>query len=172
VLGEEQEEEQREEERAEVLGSRVEQDKEVWRRLEDPACSPGLEYQWRDSSTYNLVLSTLGMDSRVLLDGPGWLGSVRQAATLLTPGLLTPVPVAKESSPDPEVSTSSSTGAPGPARGGRGEEQSRSRDEHGRRREEVGRRSAPGKEASSILRSFPLLDFMASSLLVRRASQS
>ena len=81
------------------------------------ASSPGLDYVWRDSSTYNIVLSTLGIDSRVVvstyqkiasikneqksketfslqLDGPGWLGQVRQAATLLTPGLLTPVPAA------------------------------------------------------------------------------
>ena len=28
------------------------------------------------------------------LDGSGWRGSVRQAQSLLTPGLLTPVPVA------------------------------------------------------------------------------
>ena len=81
---------------------------------------------WRDSGTYNIVLSTLGIDSRIVvsnlswrnnteywhgeqlaiderertpppqLDGPGWLGQVRQAATLLTPGLLTPVPAARQ----------------------------------------------------------------------------
>ena len=31
----------------------------------------------------------------------------------------------------------------------------------------VGKTSNPGKEAAEILRAFPLLDFMASSLLVR-----
>ena len=31
------------------------------------ASSPGLDYVWRDSGTYNIVLSTLGIDSRIVV---------------------------------------------------------------------------------------------------------
>jgi len=144
------------------LSSQVEKDEIVWRRLEDPASSPGLDYVWRDSGTYNIVLSTLGIDSRIVLDGPGWLGQVRQAATLLTPGLLTPVPAArqeKEGSPETQLDTYPS-----------GEPPSRRKVEMEESKggtEVVSKNSNPGKEAAEILRAFPLLDFMASSLLVR-----
>jgi len=144
------------------LSSQVEEDETVWRRLEDPASSPGLDYVWRDSGTYNIVLSTLGIDSRIVLDGPGWLGQVRQAATLLTPGLLTPVPAArqeKEGSPETQLDAYPS-GEPPSSRKVEMEESKGGT-------EVVRKNSNPGKEAAEILRAFPLLDFMASSLLVR-----
>jgi len=73
-------------------------DGEVFQPMENPALTPGLEYKWRDSATYTIMLNTLGIDSRVVLDGENWRSSVpryapKTAATLLTPGLLTPEPV-------------------------------------------------------------------------------
>jgi len=73
-------------------------DTEVFQPMENPALTPGLEYKWRDSTTYTIMLNTLGIDSRVVLDGENWRSSVpryapKTAATLLTPGLLTPEPV-------------------------------------------------------------------------------
>merc|ERR1719323_737548 len=64
--------------------------------MEDPASCPALDHQWRDSSVHNIIMNTLGVDSRVLLDGEGWRSSMpkyapKNAATLMTPGgLLTP----------------------------------------------------------------------------------
>jgi len=145
------------------LGSQVEEDEVVWRLLEDPASSPGLDYVWRDSGTYNIILSTLGIDSRVVLDGPGWLGQVRQAATLLTPGLLTPVPAAaRQEKEGGQLETQDPLAPSGEAAGRRKAEV-----EEARREKIVRTNSNPGKEAAEILRAFPLLDFMASSLLVR-----
>jgi len=73
-------------------------DSEVFQPMENPALTPGLDYKWRDSATYTIMLNTLGIDSRVVLDGENWRSSVpryapKNAATLLTPGLLTPEPV-------------------------------------------------------------------------------
>jgi len=73
-------------------------DSEVFQPIENPALTPGLDYKWRDSATYTIMLNTLGIDSRVVLDGESWRSSVpryapKNAATLLTPGLLTPQPV-------------------------------------------------------------------------------
>jgi len=145
------------------LGSQVEEDEVVWRLLEDPASSPGLDYVWRDSGTYNIILSTLGIDSRVVLDGPGWLGQVRQAATLLTPGLLTPVPAAaRQEKEGGQIEAQDPLAHSGEAAGRR-----KSEKEEARREKIVRKNSNPGKEAAEILRAFPLLDFMASSLLVR-----
>jgi len=146
-----------------VLGSQVEEDEVVWRLLEDPASSPGLDYVWRDSGTYNIVLSTLGIDSRVVLDGPGWLGQVRQAATLLTPGLLTPVPAAARQEKEGGQLEAQDPLAPSGEAAGR----KKSGMEEARGEKIVRKSSNPGKEAAEILRAFPLLDFMASSLLVR-----
>jgi len=74
-------------------------DIQVFQPMENPASTPGLDYKWRDSATYTILLNTLGIDSRVVLDGENWRSSVpryapKTAATLLTPGLLTPEPVA------------------------------------------------------------------------------
>jgi len=74
-------------------------DSVIFQPMENPALTPGLDYKWRDSATYTIMLYTLGIDSRVVLDGEGWRSSVpryvpKTAATLLTPGLLTPQPVA------------------------------------------------------------------------------
>jgi len=145
------------------LGLLVEEDEVVWRLLEDPASSPGLDYVWRDSGTYNIVLSTLGIDSRVVLDGPGWLGQVRQAATLLTPGLLTPVPAAARQEKEGGQLEAQDPLAPSGEVAGR----KKSGMEEARGEKIVRKSSNPGKEAAEILRAFPLLDFMASSLLVR-----
>jgi len=73
-------------------------DGDIFQPMENPALTPGLDYKWRDSATYTIMLYTLGIDSRVVLDGEGWRNSVpryapKTAATLLTPGLLTPQPV-------------------------------------------------------------------------------
>jgi len=119
---------------------------------------------WRDSGTYNIILSTLGIDSRVVLDGPGWLGQVRQAATLLTPGLLTPVPAAaRQEKEGGQIEAQDSLAPSGEAAGRRKPEM-----EEARREKIVRTNSNPGREAAEILRAFPLLDFMASSLLVRK----
>lgn len=70
-------------------------DEEIFKQIENPALTPSIEYKWIDSTTYAIILSTLGIDSRVVLDGENWRSSVpryapKTAATLLTPGLLTP----------------------------------------------------------------------------------
>jgi len=82
-----------------VLEEEVLVDKEVWESLQDPASSPGLEYQWKGSNSYNTVLNTLGIDARGVLDGETWRSSVRSASTLLTPGLLTPTPTSSSFTP-------------------------------------------------------------------------
>jgi len=80
------------------LEKNVLEDGDIFQPMENPALTPGLDYKWRDSATYTIMLYTLGIDSRVVLDGEGWRSSVpryapKTAATLLTPGLLTPQPV-------------------------------------------------------------------------------
>merc|ERR1719193_1109491 len=80
------------------LEKNVLDDGDIFQPMENPALTPGLNYKWRDSATYTIMLYTLGIDSRVVLDGEGWRSSVpryapKTAATLLTPGLLTPQPV-------------------------------------------------------------------------------
>jgi len=80
------------------LEKNVLDDGDIFQPMENPALTPGLDYKWRDSATYTIMLYTLGIDSRVVLDGEGWRSSVpryapKTAATLLTPGLLTPQPV-------------------------------------------------------------------------------
>ena len=35
--------------------------------MEDPASCPALDHQWRDSSVHNIIMNTLGVDSRVLV---------------------------------------------------------------------------------------------------------
>jgi len=70
-------------------------DEEIFKQIENPALTPSIEYKWIDSTTYAIILGTLGIDSRVVLDGENWRSSVpryapKTAATLLTPGLLTP----------------------------------------------------------------------------------
>eukprot|EP00092_Neocalanus_flemingeri_P089282 GFUD01112967.1.p1 GENE.GFUD01112967.1~~GFUD01112967.1.p1 ORF type:complete len:601 (+),score=193.90 GFUD01112967.1:82-1884(+) len=86
-------------------------DSQVFQPMENPALTPALEYKWRDSATYSILLDTLGIDSRVVLDGENWRSSVpryapKTAATLLTPGLLTPEPVTSPGQEKPEeVST-------------------------------------------------------------------
>jgi hypothetical protein len=71
VLGRGEEEDEEEQGKGGLeLGRRVEGDEEVWRRLEDPAASPGLDYVWRGSAAYSLTLATLGMDQRVVVSPP------------------------------------------------------------------------------------------------------
>merc|ERR1712013_504217 len=65
------------------LSSQVEKDETVWRRLEDPASSPGLDYVWWDSGTYNIVLFTLGIDSRIVLDGLDRFAKLRPSSPLV-----------------------------------------------------------------------------------------
>jgi len=79
------------------LESIVMKDETIFEKIEDPASSPALDHQWKDSSTYNLIMATLGIDSRILLDGENWRNSMpkyipKNAASLMTPGLLTPEP--------------------------------------------------------------------------------
>merc|ERR1712179_75919 len=64
-------------------------DGDIFQPMENPALTPGLDYKWRDSATYTIMLYTLGIDSRVVLDGEGWRSSVpryapKTAATLLS----------------------------------------------------------------------------------------
>lgn len=161
VLGLSEEEEEEEwEERKDGEGQlegQMQGEEEVWKRLEDPACSPGLDYVWRGSDTYTLVLDTLGIDSRVLLDGTGWRGSVRQAQSLLTPGLLTPVPVAAMEK-DPSELDYREASPLSPLGGRKGDELKLWTREEG---------PSPSKEARKVLAAFPLLDFMASTVLAR-----
>jgi hypothetical protein len=42
-------------------------DSEVFQPMENPALTPGLDYKWRDSATYTIMLNTLGIDSRVVV---------------------------------------------------------------------------------------------------------
>jgi len=70
------------------LEKNVLDDGEVFQPLENPALTPGLEYKWRDSSTYTIMLNTLGIDSKVLLYGENWRSSVPRYLPI-TPGLLT-----------------------------------------------------------------------------------
>jgi len=69
------------------LEKNVLDDGEVFQPLENPALTPGLEYKWRDSSTYTIMLNTLGIDSKVLLYGENWRSSVLRYVPK-TPGLL------------------------------------------------------------------------------------
>jgi len=73
------------------LEKNVLDDGEVFQPLENPALTPGLEYKWRDSSTYTIMLNTLGIDSRVFLYGENWHSSVPRYLPK-TPGLLTTEP--------------------------------------------------------------------------------
>ena len=49
------------------LESIVMKDETIFEKIEDPASSPALDHQWKDSSTYNLIMATLGIDSRILV---------------------------------------------------------------------------------------------------------
>ena len=49
------------------LESIVMKDETIFEKIEDPASSPALNHQWKDSSTYNLIMATLGIDSRILV---------------------------------------------------------------------------------------------------------
>ena len=91
----------------------------MFETISNPASCPALDHQWRDSAAHQLIMATLGIDSRVLvsniiflsqilmsqlwpplqLDGESWRSSVpkyapKHAASLVTPGLLTPEPAA------------------------------------------------------------------------------
>lgn len=87
------------------LSESVFEDEQVFLQLEDPASTPGLEHRWRESAAYNMLLNTLSIDTRVVLDGENWRSSVpnyapKTAANLLTPGeLLTPVVASSTPSP-------------------------------------------------------------------------
>ena len=85
---------------------------EIFQKIEIPAAAPALEHEWRNSATYNTLLLTLGIDSSsnvgpdddrqprvnvvvLQLEGEEWRSSAgrlapRSAASLMTPGLLTP----------------------------------------------------------------------------------
>jgi len=84
---------------------------EIFEKIANPASAPALEHQWRDSCTYKTLLLTLGIDSSSNLEGEEWRSSAgrlapRSAASLMTPGLLTPQAVsdsqetADQKSPD------------------------------------------------------------------------
>ena len=51
----------------EELVSVVMKENSVFKLCENPCSCPALELQWRDSASYNVIMNTLGIDSRVLV---------------------------------------------------------------------------------------------------------
>ena len=45
------------------LAEAVLREGEIFEKIEDPASAPALEHEWRNSATYNTLLTTLGIDS-------------------------------------------------------------------------------------------------------------
>ena len=43
------------------------QDVSVWRQVEDPSCTPGLEFSWAASDLYTILLQTLNIDTRSMV---------------------------------------------------------------------------------------------------------
>ena len=43
------------------------QDVEVWGEVEDPSSTPGLEFSWAASDLYNILLTTLNIDTRSMV---------------------------------------------------------------------------------------------------------
>lgn len=79
------------------LDNVVMEENELFETISNPASCPALDHQWRDSAAHKVIMETLGIDSRVLLDGETWRSSQprytapKHAASLMTPGgLLTP----------------------------------------------------------------------------------
>jgi len=82
---------------------------EIFEKIGNPESCLALDHQWKESAAYNIIMSTLGIDSRILLDGESWRSSVpkypKNAASLMTPGLLTPEPVTNETTNNESAST-------------------------------------------------------------------
>jgi len=82
---------------------------EIFEKIGNPESCLALDHQWKESAAYNIIMSTLGIDSRILLDGESWRSSVpkypKNAASLMTPGLLTPEPVTNETTNNEAAST-------------------------------------------------------------------
>jgi len=89
---------------ATILNDMVYKDEEVWRKVEDPASTPALDFGWSGSDLYSILLSTLNIDTRVMLNGESWRNSVQRnhhkqqysnntstAGGILQPSIITPI---------------------------------------------------------------------------------
>lgn len=98
-----------EEEPSVLLDQIVLKEGEIFEKIGNPSSCSALDHQWKESAAYNIIMSTLGIDSRILLDGESWRSSVpkypKNAASLMTPGLLTPEPVSNETPNNESTST-------------------------------------------------------------------
>jgi len=98
-----------EEEPSVLLDQIVLKEGEIFEKIGNPSSCSALDHQWKESAAYNIIMSTLGIDSRILLDGESWRSSVpkypKNAASLMTPGLLTPEPVSNETTNNESTST-------------------------------------------------------------------
>jgi len=99
------------------LEARVLSEGQIFEKIDNPASAPALNHQWRDSLTYSSLLLTLGIDSSSNLDGEEWRSSVgrlapRSAASLMTPGLLTPEALSEKPEPSEQKSSEGDTVTP------------------------------------------------------------
>jgi len=86
---------------------------QIFEKIDNPASAPALNHQWRDSLTYSSLLLTLGIDSSSNLDGEEWRSSApRSAASLMTPGLLTPEALSEKPEPQEQKSSEGDTVTP------------------------------------------------------------
>ncbi|XP_012285734.1 aftiphilin isoform X2 [Orussus abietinus] len=86
----------------------VESDK-VWDSLKSVEETNALTYQWANSSSNNVLLSALGIDSRNILFGPRWNPNIPRFAANLGFSPLEPVKASTTTELQPSTSSSTST---------------------------------------------------------------